>query len=76
MAAKRRKKNSAYNAFVGFAIVPLLGINIFAISKISQVLEWSAFPFVGLLLNGIWQLMMILIINSIAITLLIIMKEN
>ena len=76
MAAKKRKRNAAYNTFVGFMVVPLLGINLFAICKISQILEWSAFPFSGFLLNGIWQLMMILIINSIAITLLIIMKGN
>jgi hypothetical protein len=76
MMAKKRKKNPGYNAFVGFAVVPLLGINLFVIWKLSQVTVWADFPVFGSLLSGLAQLMIVLIINSVAIAMLIMLKEN
>ena len=76
MTAKRRKKGSGYSVFVGFVVVPLLVINLFAIWKLSQVTGWADFPLFGSMLGGLAQLMIILIINSVAIAMLIMMKGS
>ncbi len=74
--AKKKQRRTGYNTFVGFAIVPLLCVNLFAIWKLSLITAWADLPFFGFLFNGLAQLMLILIINSLAITLLIILKGN
>ena len=76
MMAKRRRKNPGYSVFVGFVVVPLLGINLFAIWKLSQITGWADFPVFGSMLGGLAQLMIVLIINSVAIAMLIMMKGN
>ncbi|MFA6104507.1 MAG: hypothetical protein WCV67_20050 [Victivallaceae bacterium] len=76
MTAKRRKKGSGYSVFVGFVVVPLLVINLFAIWKLSQVTGWADFPLFGSMLGGLAQLMIVLIVNSVAIAMLIMMKGS
>ncbi len=74
--AKKRKKNRGYSTFVGFVVVPLLGINFFVIWKLSQLTGWADFPVFGSLLGGLAQLMIVLIVNSAAIAMLIILKGS
>lgn len=76
MMAKRRRKNTGYSVLVGFVVVPLLGINLFAIWKLSQITGWANFPVFGSMLGGLVQIMIVLIINSVAIAMLIMMKGN
>lgn len=76
MAARKRKQKTLYNAFVGFAIVPLLGVNLFAIWKLSQSTSLADLPLIGFLFNGLGQLMLVMIINVLAITIMIMLKEN
>jgi hypothetical protein len=74
--AKRKRKNPGYSVFVGFAVFPLLVINLFAIWKLSQITGWANFPVFGSMVGGLAQLMIILIVNSVAIAMLILMKGS
>jgi hypothetical protein len=72
---KKSRRNRSASHFVSFLTLPLIAVNLFVCWKISEINTNLALQIFGSVVNGLSQLIVIIMLNTVALTILIITRE-